>query len=133
LGVGALIFEKGRILLAERGKDPLKGWWSLPGGIVETGEKLADAMRREVREETGLEVEVVSMFEIFERVIPDDAGRAEYHYVLIDYLCKVVGGTLEAASDVSRAAWVSQSELSNYRVTEGTVAVVERAFAELQR
>jgi 8-oxo-dGTP diphosphatase len=133
LGVGALIFENGRILLAERGKEPLKGWWSLPGGIVETGEKLAEAMRREVREETGLEVEVMSMFEIFERVIPDDAGRAEYHYVLIDYLCKVVGGTLEAASDVSRAAWVSQLELGNYRLTEGTVAVVERAFAELQR
>jgi 8-oxo-dGTP diphosphatase len=133
LGVGALIFENGRILLVERGKDPLKGWWSLPGGIVETGEKLADAMRREVREETGLDVEVVSMFEIFERVIPDDAGRAEYHYVLIDYLCKVVGGTLEAASDVSRAAWVSQHELRNHRVTEGTVAVVERAFAQLER
>ena len=133
MGVGALIFENGRILLVERGKEPLKGWWSLPGGIVETGEKLADAMRREVREETGLEVEVVSMFEIFERVIHDDAGRAEYHYVLIDYLCEVVGGALRAASDVSRAAWVSRPELSNYRVTEGTVAVVERAFAELQR
>jgi 8-oxo-dGTP diphosphatase len=133
LGVGALIFENGRILLVERGKEPLKGWWSLPGGIVETGEKLADAMRREVREETGLEVEVVSMFEIFERVIPDDAGRAEYHYVLIDYLCKVVGGTLEAASDVSRTAWVLQPELRTYRLTEGTVAVVERAFAQLER
>ena len=131
--MGALIFENGRILLVERAKDPLKGWWSLPGGIVETGEKLADAMRREVREETGLEVEPLSMFEIFERVIPDDAGRTEYHYVLIDYLCKVVGGTLEAASDASRAAWVSQSELGDYRLTEGTVAVVERAFAKLQR
>ncbi len=133
MGVGALIFENGRILLVERGKEPLKGWWSLPGGIVETGEKLADAMRREVREETGLEVELLSMFEIFERVIPDDAGRAEYHYVLIDYLCKVVGGTLEAASDVSRAAWVSEPELGDYRLTEGTVAVVERAFAQLER
>ncbi len=131
--MGALIFEEGRILLAERGKEPLKGWWSLPGGIVETGEKLEDAMRREVREETGLEVEVMSMFEIFERMIPDDAGRTEYHYVLIDYLCKVVGGTLEAASDVSGAAWVSRSELGNYRLTEGTTAVVERAFAQLQR
>jgi len=87
LGVGALIFEAGKILLVERGKEPLKGYWSIPGGIVETGEKLEDAIRREVIEETGLHVEPYSMFEIFERIIPDgpdDEGQPEYHYVLID-------------------------------------------------
>ncbi|HMD47585.1 MAG TPA: NUDIX hydrolase, partial [Bryobacteraceae bacterium] len=88
LGVGALIFEASKILLVERGKEPLKGYWSLPGGILETGERLEDALRREVLEETGLEVEPLSIFEIFERIMPDAAGRAEYHYVLIDYLCR---------------------------------------------
>jgi 8-oxo-dGTP diphosphatase len=133
LGVGALIFEDGRLLLVERAKEPLKGYWSLPGGIVEAGEKLEDAIRREVREETGLEVEPASMFEIFERIIPGAEGRPEYHYVLIDYLCRVVGGRLAAASDVSGAAWVLEQNLGQYRLTEGTLAVIERAFAKLQR
>lgn len=132
LGVGALIFDADKILLVERAKEPLQGFWSIPGGIVETGEKLEEAIRREVREETGLEVDALSIFEIFERIMPDAEGRPEYHYVLIDYLCRVVGGRLEAASDVSRAAWVAKSELPEYRITEGTLAVVERAFAKLQ-
>ena len=133
LGVGALIFDADKILLVERAKEPLQGFWSIPGGIVEAGEKLEEAIRREVREETGLEVDALSMFEIFERVIPDAEGTPEYHYVLIDYLCRIAGGQLEAASDVSRAAWVAQSDLRQYRITEGTLAVVERAFAKLQR
>ncbi|HEV2689769.1 MAG TPA: NUDIX hydrolase [Bryobacteraceae bacterium] len=132
LGVGALIFDADRILLVERAKEPLKGFWSIPGGIVETGEKLEEAIRREVLEETGLEVEALSIFEIFERVIPDAEGKTEYHYVLIDYLCRRAGGRLQAASDVSRVAWISKQELPNYRITEGTLAVVERAFAKLQ-
>jgi 8-oxo-dGTP diphosphatase len=132
LGVGALIFEGSCILLVERAKEPLKGYWSLPGGIVEAGEKLEDAIRREVLEETGLEIEPVSQFEIFERIMPDAEGRPEYHYVLMDYLCRVTGGQLQAASDVSRAVWATEQELSGYRLTEGTLAVVERAFAKLQ-
>jgi len=130
--VGALIFEAGNLLLVERGKEPLKGYWSLPGGIVEVGETLEDGIRREVREETGLDVEPLSMFEIFERIMPDTAGKTEYHYVLIDFICKPVGGQLQAASDVSCVAWVSRPNLSQYRLTEGTLAVVERAFAKLQ-
>lgn len=133
LGVGALIFEGGRILIVERGKEPLKGYWSLPGGIVEAGEKLEESVRREVLEETGLEIETLSIFEIFERIIPDDRGKPEYHYVLIDYLCRVLGGSLQAASDVSRVAWVVEQELRSYRLTEGTLAVIERAFAKFQR
>jgi 8-oxo-dGTP diphosphatase len=132
LGVGALIFEGRSILLVERAKEPLKGYWSLPGGIVEAGEKLDAAIRREVLEETGLEIEPVALFEIFERIMPDAEGRPEYHYVLMDYLCRVTGGQLEAASDVSRAVWATEQELSGYRLTEGTLAVVERAFAKLQ-
>ncbi len=81
-----MIFEDGKLLLVERATEPLKGYWSLPGGIVEAGEKLGDGIRREVLEETGLQVEPLSMFEIFERIIPDAEGKPEYHYVLIDYL-----------------------------------------------
>jgi len=133
LGVGALIFEDGKILLVERGKEPLKGYWSLPGGIVETGEKLDDAIRREVAEETGLSVEPYDMFEIFERIIPDGDGKPEYHYVLIDYLCRRLAGEPAPASDVSRLAWVAEQSLRDYRLTEGTLSVIERAFAKLQR
>jgi 8-oxo-dGTP diphosphatase len=132
LGVGALIFEGRSILLVERAKEPLKGYWSLPGGIVEAGEKLDAAIRREVLEETGLEIEPVALFEIFERIMPDAEGRPEYHYVLMDYWCRVTGGQLAAASDVSRALWATDQELSGYRLTEGTLAVIERAFAKLQ-
>lgn len=117
----------------ERGKDPLKGYWSLPGGVLETGEKLEEGIRREVREETGLKVETLSIFEIFERIMRDANGRPEYHYVLIDYLCRPTGGRLRAASDVSGAAWVSEPDLGKYRLTEGTLEVVQRAFAKLQR
>jgi 8-oxo-dGTP diphosphatase len=133
LGVGALIFENGKILLVERGKEPLKGYWSIPGGIVETGEKLEEGIRREVAEETGLDVEPYSVFEIFERIIPDAEGKPEYHYVLIDYLCRRVSGEPVAASDVSQVAWVAEQELRDYRLTEGTLDVIERAFAKLQR
>ena len=132
-GVGALIIEDGRILLVERGKEPLKGFWSIPGGIVETGEKLEEGIRREVLEETGLDVDPYFMLEIFERIIPDADGKPEYHFVLIDYLCRRLSGEPVAASDVSRVAWVSERELTGYRITEGTVGVIERAFAKLQR
>jgi 8-oxo-dGTP diphosphatase len=129
LGVGAIIEDRGRVLMVERGQEPLKGVWSLPGGGVEVGERLEDAVRREVREETGLEVEPVSVAEIFERIMPDAAGRTEYHYVLIDYLCRVTGGELSAASDASRAVWVPRDELAAYHITEGTLAVIARALA----
>jgi len=127
-----LIFDGGRLLIVERGKEPLKGFWSIPGGIVEAGEKLEEAIRREVLEETGLVVETLSIFEVFERIMRDDAGEPEYHYVLIDYLCRPTGGALQAASDVSGAAWVTEQNLADYRLTEGTLGVIERAFAKLQ-
>ena len=128
IGVGALIFQRGRILMAQRGKEPLKGWWSLPGGAVETGEALATAVLREVREETGLVVETIRVHEIFERIIRDTTGAPEYHYVLIDYLCRVTGGTLQAGDDVASVAWMRQEDLAGLQITEGTLAVIERAF-----
>lgn len=125
------MFENGRILLAQRDHEPLKGWWSLPGGALETGERLEDGLRREIREETGLEVEVLSLFEVFETIVPDSEGRAEYHYVLIDYLCRPASGTLAPASDARNVAWVERSGLGDYQIAKGTLAVIERAFARM--
>jgi 8-oxo-dGTP diphosphatase len=133
VGIGALIFHRGRILMAERGKEPLKGWWSLPGGALETGETLDTAVRREVREETGLEVEPQRVFEIFERIMPDPQGVIEYHYVLIDYVCRITGGTLCAGDDVARVEWMRENELATLRITEGTLAVIERAFRKRRK
>jgi 8-oxo-dGTP diphosphatase len=120
--------DRNRVLLVERGRSPLKGYWSLPGGVLEIGERLEDGIRREVREETGLEIRALKVVEIFERIMVDDEGRPEYHYVLIDYLCRVAGGKLAAADDVSRVAWVSRDALRQYRITEGTVPVIHKAF-----
>jgi len=128
LGIGALIFDRGKILLVERGKEPLKGYWSLPGGVLETGETLEQGIIREVREETGLEVEPLQMLEIFERIIRDSHGAPEYHYVLIDYICRITGGSLRAAADASRVAWVPRRLLSTYQITTGTLPVIERGF-----
>jgi len=127
-----LIIEGERILLVERGGEPLKGFWSLPGGVVEAGEYLKDAVRREVREETGLEVEVVDLLEVFERIMLDASRATEYHYVLMDYLCRPVGGQLCAADDASRAAWFTEAEIDKLRITEGTPAVIARAFARMR-
>jgi 8-oxo-dGTP diphosphatase len=127
-GVGALIFHRNSILLVQRARTPLKGYWSLPGGLIESGETIEDALRREVLEETGLIVRPKKMFEIFERIILDTQGRAEYHYILHDYLCRVVGGELKAGDDAGRVAWVQRANLKTLQLTEGTLEVIERAF-----
>lgn len=134
LGIGALIFEsdaaESRIVMVERAGNPLKGYWSLPGGLVETGEKLEDAVRRETLEETSLQVEPVATAGLFERITPDSEGRAEYHFVLVDYVCRVVGGSLRAGDDVSRAEWMERKDLPSLCITPGTLDVIERVYRE---
>jgi 8-oxo-dGTP diphosphatase len=126
LGVGALILDAaGRVLLVERGKPPLVGFWSLPGGLVETGERLEDAIVREVFEETGLHVQAGAIATIFERVMPHPDGRCEYHYVLIDFYCTILDGALRAGDDSSQAAWFDISTLANLPMTEGTREVID--------
>jgi 8-oxo-dGTP diphosphatase len=130
LGVGALILDGDSVLLVQRGNEPLRGYWSLPGGAVETGERLADALRREVREETGLEIEILQLFEVFERILPDESGAARHHYVLIDYLCRAVAGTARPGDDAMDVRWIPRSDLDGYEITPGTLAVIEKAFRE---
>ena len=130
LGVGAIILRRNSILLVERGRSPLKGQWSLPGGVLESGETLEEGVRREILEETGLTVRPLFVHEIFERIMRDAEGRPEYHYVLVDYVCKVVSGDLLPADDVSKVRWVPRRELPDYPLTEGTLEVIERAFED---
>ena len=128
LGVGAIILQGDEILLVQRGKQPLQDHWSLPGGAVETGELLKNAIAREVLEETGLTIEVGEMAEIFERLMPGPNGAVEYHYVLLDYLCRVVSGTLQAGDDSCAVAWVRRQDLHTLLITPGTLEVIERVF-----
>ncbi len=129
-GVGALIFEGGKVLLVQRGKEPLAGWWSLPGGAIELGETAEDALRREVSEETGLDVRLKHVADIFDRVLYDGQGAVEYHYVLIDWVCEPAGGELRPGSDAAAVRWVGREELAALAVTSGTREVILRHWHE---
>jgi ADP-ribose pyrophosphatase YjhB (NUDIX family) len=128
VGVGAMIFdEKGRVLLARRGKPPGKGLYTVPGGRVELGETLTRACAREVREETGLEVDVGRLVEVVERVSRDPGGGILYHFVIVDYLASVRGGTARPGDDCSELKWATREELAKLPTTEGLLPVIERA------
>lgn len=132
VGVGAVIIADGRVLLVVRGQPPLQGQWSLPGGAVEVGETLVAALQREVLEETGLVVSVGEVVEVLDRIHMDADGRVEYHYVLIDYVCGVVGGRLDAQTDAADARWVALDALGPYCLQPVTRAVIDRAVALVQ-
>jgi 8-oxo-dGTP diphosphatase len=117
--------DSGRVLLVERGNEPLAGCWSLPGGAVEAGERLEDAVIREVFEETGLRVTANTIATVFERIIEDAAGSCEYHYVLVDFYCTIEGGELRAGDDSRRVNWFDIDSLGTIHMTEGTREVIE--------
>jgi len=131
IGVGAVVIAQGRIVLVRRAHDPLKGEWNLPGGAVELGETLQVACGREVLEETGLEVRVGSVIEVFDRITRDARGAVEYHFVLVDYLCRVVGGTVRAGSDASEIALADPFDLDAFALNEKARHVIERGMALL--
>ncbi len=128
LGVGGVVIHEGRALIVRRATEPLKGEWSIPGGLVELGEKLVDAVAREVLEETGLVVEPGEVLELFDSIWRDADGRCQYHYVLVDYLCRVTGGELQAATDVSDARWITEAEISEFGLRPATQDVLRKAF-----
>jgi ADP-ribose pyrophosphatase YjhB (NUDIX family) len=125
VGVGAVVVHDGRVLLVKRGKPPLQGRWVVPGGTVELGETLVDAVAREVREETGLMVRPREVALVFDRIegAPD---AIEYHYVIVDYVCDLLGGELAAGSDAADAAWVDRAGLDRYDVPEQARALILR-------
>jgi 8-oxo-dGTP diphosphatase len=128
VGVGAVVLDGDRVLLVRRGNEPLKGEWSLPGGAVEVGETLETAIAREVREETGLDVDVGPLIDVLDRIRPDEDGRVRYHYVLIDFVCRPTGGTLCCATDASDVTWAAIADLDQFGLAEATLAMIEKAL-----
>jgi len=128
VGVGAIIIENGRVVLVKRAHPPLQDQWSIPGGVLEIGELVREAAAREAREETGLLVEPVKLLGVYDRVLRDAAQRVQYHYVLIDFLCRRVGGELKAAGDAAEARWFATEELPAMQLAEDTQDVIRKGL-----
>jgi ADP-ribose pyrophosphatase YjhB (NUDIX family) len=134
VGVGAIVVDKGRVLLVCRGREPMKGHWTLPGGVLELGESLADGVKREVAEETGLEVEPIELIELLDR-IHRKGEKVRYHYVIADYLCRVTGGELRAASDADAVRWVERAQWNSHsalKLDPITARVIEKGWQRAQ-
>ena len=128
VGVGAVIVENGRALIVRRGTEPLKGEWSIPGGVVELGETLRQAAVREAKEETGLEVEAGEVLEVVDRIMRDAERRIQYHYVLVDFLCRRISGEARSGADASELRWITPEELEGFPISESAAAVARKAF-----
>ena len=126
VGVGAVIVDQGRVVLIKRRFEPLAGHWSLPGGAVDVGETLVECVAREMLEETGLVVEVGPVVEVFDRIVRDGDGRVQFHYVLVDYLCRPIGGALQAGSDVAEAVYADPEDLVRFALADPASAVIRR-------
>jgi len=127
VGVGGLVIDKDKLLLIKRAYEPSSGLWSIPGGLLEVGEELEEAVAREIEEETGIKVEVKELLGVFNFVIRDEAGKVKYHYVLIDFLAKPVGGKLRPSRETLDARWVSLKDIEKYSLTRTTRRLISRA------
>ena len=128
VGVGAIIIERGKVVLVRRGHPPLEGKWSIPGGVLEVGETLRKAVVREALEETGLKIEPGELLGVFERVLPDAQGKLQYHYVLIDFLCRRVSGELVAGDDAHEVGWFGREALGKLELARETEEVILKGF-----
>ncbi|MGD0694810.1 MAG: NUDIX hydrolase [Terriglobia bacterium] len=134
VGVAGVVIHRGRVLLIRRKRPPLKGEWSIPGGLVELGEELDRALRRELKEETGLEVEPLELLTVIDRIMPGGRGgtRVRYHFVIVDYICRLLSGRLSPASDVLDARWVRPKDLPKYHLAEKATEVIQQALARYE-
>jgi 8-oxo-dGTP diphosphatase len=130
VGVGAVIIEGARVVLVKRAHPPLQDKWSIPGGVLEVGELVREAAVREAREETGLVVEPVELLGVYDRILRNLEQRVQYHYVLIDFLCRRVAGDLAAASDAAEVRWFARDELPGLMLAEDTMDVIGKGFAK---
>ncbi len=130
VGIGAIIIEDGRVLLVKRAHPPIQGQWSIPGGVLEVGEFVREAAIREAREETGLIVEPGDLLGVYDRILHDHEQRVQYHYVLVDFLCRAVGGELLAASDALEVRWFTREDLPALHLAEDTLDVIGKGFAK---
>ena len=128
VGVGGVVVRDRRALIIRRGHEPRRGEWSIPGGTVELGERLTEAVQRELREETGLVVEVGRVLELFDRIHHDDEGRVRYHFVIVDFLCHAPDGDAVAGTDAEAIAWVTADELDAYGVNAHAAAVIRKGL-----
>jgi len=127
VGVAAVIFKGEEVLLVRRGQEPAKGVWSLPGGLVEVGESLVEAVKREIKEETGLTVAILGVTAVLERIYRDSDDRIAYHYILIDFICEYEAGDLRPGSDIDDARFVAAADLNSLDLPEFTARVIQRA------
>jgi ADP-ribose pyrophosphatase YjhB (NUDIX family) len=133
VGIGAIIIEADLVVLVKRAHPPIQGHWSIPGGVLEVGEMVREAAIREAREETGLIVEPGELLGVYDRILRDPEHRVEYHYVLIDFLCRAVAGELLAASDAAEVRWFTRKQLPELNLAEDTFDVIEKGFKALVR
>lgn len=131
VGVGAIIIRDDRVVLVKRAHPPIQGQWSIPGGVLEVGELVREAAVREAREETGLIVEPGELLGVYDRILRDGEKRVQYHYVLVDFLCRPVGGKLQADSDAAEVRWFTREELPGLNLAEDTQEVIARGFERL--
>jgi 8-oxo-dGTP diphosphatase len=132
VGAGAVVLEGETVLLVRRGGEPLVGQWSLPGGRVELGESIPEAIVREAREETGLDVEPLMFLGVYDLIDRDDTGAIRYHYVLVDWICTVSGGELRAGDDATDVCWARRGDFAKYALAEFTVDAIEKAFTMME-
>ena len=130
VGVGAVVREAQRILLVRRKKEPARGLWTFPGGAVELGEPIELALRREVQEETGLEIEIEKVLLVIDRIERDADGRVRYHYVIVDYLARPVGGSLQAGDDADDVLWAGLADLARLEMTEPAGEIARTLLSE---